>query len=1368
MKAIGPYVYSLARKRFLIVVVMTAVFALMTVTALMQKSTPSSTTLPPDPAVSETTAAAPKMEQIAKEDAEAGNSQVVPDLITATTYAFTNASAVALEDMSIGTTQLVAANLDDTASLVNNMGFEFWYDGVRFTQFSVNANGLCRLGSTAVSTSFDNSTAFNSTTNAPKIAPYYDDLWVGTNGKVHFKVIGSAPSRKLVVEWLNEQIPRVAAGNAGAGTFQMWLFETTGVIEFVYGNGIALNSANGGYSIGLQSGAATNFASVTSTGPTVSYAAANNTQTNAITSGTKYTFTPNVPAAPTALSFTSVTATSMTLNWTDNATNEFGYVIYNSTDGTNFSLVTQTAANAVSQNVTGLNPSTNYFWRVFAVSEGALSTALTGSQMTAAPGVIASTAAGGNWSSTATWVGGVVPTNSDNVTIVDGATVTIDTAAVALNVTVGQGASGILQYEPTTNRTLTVGQSVTIAAGGILQSAATGTVTNHVLSVGGNLTNNGTLDFSTNANTAGAGITFTTAGNATFSGAGATTNIRAITMNKGTSSASTVDVTTSNFTVQGVTTDVAGFLTLTNGTLKISGTFTMTNRVFTTAIYTIPATAGIWLNNPNFIVAGTVSSTTTTNLGLFRVTQGTYNIGVGAGDEMGGGTGAVFIIEGGTVNAAGRLDPQSAVSYTQTAGTVNVATVGNTRSLFGSFEFFSTGSSFTMSGGTINVINKNTGATQVDYDVLALTTNVTGGLLVVGATGAPAATTYHVQGTTPNLTINAGMNMIVTTNASSTFPLFMRGTTVTNNGTIASAATGSPRFDFAGTAPMSYTGGVFGTAATPFAGVGVSANSTSKTTLNSPIVVNRVNLFQGGFINSNQITLGNGGASTTVVQVGSAGLTTPGGSFDLSPIHMQGTGGEILLYLFETATRTTGVEVNPTRILTSMTVDNPNNLTIAAGDLTLSSTAAALTLTNGRLITGLGSLTLSSGTATVTRTNGYVDGNYRKTYAAAANKTFEVGTANGYSPVAVNVTAGTFPATFTVKAVQGPQPNVADPAKALKRYWKLTGTGVTADLTFNYLDPTDIPGTATEANFAIFAYDTAGTFPGGSVNAAANTATITGVTMFSDWTLLESGACPFSIDKGSQSYPANGAMDSFMVAAAGGCSWTAVSNDPSFITVTSGSGMGNGAVNYTVASNPSTTMNRSGSISIGSRTFIIVQGIAFVDVPPGSPFYNEIGKLSARGVTLGCSTGNYCPNDSVTRDQMAAFIIRSLGEFSPPTPASQRFSDVPPASPFYNFVDRMAVLGITLGCSTTMYCPADPVKREQMAAFIIRALGEFNPPTPAMQRFTDVPPENPFYKFIDRMAVLNITLGCSPTMYCPNDTVTRGAMAAFLVRAFKL
>ena len=258
-----------------------------------------------------------------------------------------------------------------------------------------------------------------------------------------------------------------------------------------------------------------------------------------------------------------------------------------------------------------------------------------------------------------------------------------------------------------------------------------------------------------------------------------------------------------------------------------------------------------------------------------------------------------------------------------------------------------------------------------------------------------------MSGVATSTTVNATHTMAVNGAA-----YFMRGSTLLNNGAITSIGA-SPRLDFGSqNSAMTYSGpGTLGTLAVPFGGVGISANSTFFTTLNSPIVTVRVNLFQGGFINSGQITLGNAGASTTVVQIGSTGLTTPGGNFDVSPVHNQGTGGQINLYAFETAPRTTGVEINPTRILTSIAlIDNPNHVTIAGGDLTLSSAAAALTLTQGRLITGANTLILSSGTATVARTTGYVDGNFRKTYTAVGNKTFEVGTANSFSPVAVNVT----------------------------------------------------------------------------------------------------------------------------------------------------------------------------------------------------------------------------------------------------------------------------------------------------------------------------------------------------------------------------
>ena len=337
-----------------------------------------------------------------------------------------------------------------------------------------------------------------------------------------------------------------------------------------------------------------------------------------------YALTPPVPTAPTNLTFSSIAPASMTLNWTDSP-DEQVYAVYRSTDGINYSFLSvpwpRTRLHSMPP---ASRRAPTYFWRVFAVSEGALSTALSGSQATTAPGNITSTAVGGLWSVPATWSAGVVPTATDNVTIVDGANVIIDTGAVAFNVTVGGGTSGILQWDTASARSLTVTQSVTISSGGTFQTGAALAVNTHSLSIGANLTNNGVLDFSTtgtSANSCRAGITFTGASNTTFGGTGTTTDISTITINKGTANTNILELNPTNFTVQGTIVDGTpmAFLTLTNGTLKISGTFTMSGRVFGTATYTIGATTGLWLNNSNFTISGQAGSTV--NNGLLRISR---------------------------------------------------------------------------------------------------------------------------------------------------------------------------------------------------------------------------------------------------------------------------------------------------------------------------------------------------------------------------------------------------------------------------------------------------------------------------------------------------------------------------------------------------------------------------------------------------------------------------------------------------------------------------------------------------------------------------------------------------------------------------
>ncbi|HKE57766.1 MAG TPA: Calx-beta domain-containing protein [Pyrinomonadaceae bacterium] len=1055
------------------------------------------------------------------------------NLVTATSYPFAATTGIPLDDMSTGTTQLVAANQDDTASAVTNIGFDFWYDGVRTTQFSANANGLLRLGPTVISTGFTNSLA--TTTDAPKIGAYWDDLCTGANGKVHYKLMGVAPNRKLVVEWQNMQITRGSgcAGN-GNGTFQAWLLESTGLIEFVYGSIQAANAVDGGYSVGLQSGAASNFASVTTNGNTVSYAAANNAQTNSITLGTAYIFTPPVPNAPTGLNFTGTTATTTTLNWTDNSSNEVGFAIYRSSNGgASYSFMTQTAVDATSFTDNTVSPATTYFYQVYAVSEGALGGPAQNSVTTNPAGNISSTAAGGNWSAPATWVGGVVPTVNDNVTIVNGSTVTIDTAAVAFTVSVGTGGTpAVLQWEPTTARTLNVGTNVNIATNGTFQSAATGTQTGHVLTVGADLTNNGTLDFSTNANTAGADLTFTSASNNSFSGSGATTNLRTLTVNKGTSSASVLDVTVSNFTVQGVNTDSAGFLNLTNGTLKISGTFTATNRVFAAASYTIGATTGFWLNNPNFIVAGQNGSPTTN--GLLRITQGTFNIGTATGNSMGFASGSSIIVEGGSVNASGRFGVAAAanvITYLQSGGTITVCTIGNASTTLGSFDL---GTSLTsvinFSGGTIVHQLASTGGIDYRNQAGGGINNVTGGTLQLGNAASGAAKAFVLRGVVPNLVLtNTSANhsaswsttlvnfnnisLNITVNPGTTLNLgnvvfLFDGTTLTNNGTLTHNGASSNFVWFRATAPVNYTG--IGTFTAPITNMAIQADMGL--TLDpsvSNLTVGAVRLFSGSVTNANKITLGNGGATTGIVQIGNTTTPTAAGSFDVPFTFNLGTGGQTVSYLRTTLTRTTGPEINPTRTVTSMTYDDndpTHTLVLTGGNLTCANTGTALTLTNGRVVTGGNTLSLSSGTATVTRTNGYVEGNFRKSFAAAASKNFEVGTANGFSPVTVNATAGTFPGDFTVRAVQGKLPQISG-TNALQRYWTLSNniSGNVADLTFNYL-ATDVVGTA--ANY-VFVKNNGGTLINNIPPAATPTttqATINGVSAFSDWTLAESSA----------------------------------------------------------------------------------------------------------------------------------------------------------------------------------------------------------------------------------------------------------------------
>lgn len=181
----------------------------------------------------------------------------------------------------------------------------------------------------------------------------------------------------------------------------------------------------------------------------------------------------------------------------------------------------------------------------------------------------------------------------------------------------------------------------------------------------------------------------------------------------------------------------------------------------------------------------------------------------------------------------------------------------------------------------------------------------------------------------------------------------------------------------------------------------------------------------------------------------------------------------------------------------------------------------------------------------------------------------------------------------------------------------------------------------------------------------------------------------------------------------------------------------------------------------------------FGDVPLAHVFFGYIEFFGQAGVTTGCGGGLFCPEGTVTRRAMAAFLerVKRASNWAPPA-AVGRFDDVPVADAFAPWVEALATDGITSGCSATpsLFCPDNPVTRGQMAVFILRAScgPTYVPNTPATQRFDDVPPTHAFYAFIDKLAALGVTGGCSttPALYCPETPVTRGQMAVFVERAY--
>jgi len=196
-------------------------------------------------------------------------------------------------------------------------------------------------------------------------------------------------------------------------------------------------------------------------------------------------------------------------------------------------------------------------------------------------------------------------------------------------------------------------------------------------------------------------------------------------------------------------------------------------------------------------------------------------------------------------------------------------------------------------------------------------------------------------------------------------------------------------------------------------------------------------------------------------------------------------------------------------------------------------------------------------------------------------------------------------------------------------------------------------------------------------------------------------------------------------------------------------------------------------IAIASHSIAPSQATAqtFSDVGVDHWAYQFIESLAASGITAGCGNGNYCPDSSVTRAQMAVFLERGMkgSSYRPPAATGDVFLDIAAGDFAASFIEQLAADGITAGCGNNNYCPDATVTRDQMAVFLLRAkYGSSHSPPPATGVFADVPANHWAASWIEQLAAEGITAGCGGGNYCPGTEVTRDQMAVFLVRVFAL
>jgi hypothetical protein len=201
---------------------------------------------------------------------------------------------------------------------------------------------------------------------------------------------------------------------------------------------------------------------------------------------------------------------------------------------------------------------------------------------------------------------------------------------------------------------------------------------------------------------------------------------------------------------------------------------------------------------------------------------------------------------------------------------------------------------------------------------------------------------------------------------------------------------------------------------------------------------------------------------------------------------------------------------------------------------------------------------------------------------------------------------------------------------------------------------------------------------------------------------------------------------------------------------------------------------RTGPIVWPAATFLLALLIATPALAGGtfsdddvSVHEGAIEAIAAAGITSGCGPNEFCPESDVTREQLAAFIVRA---FNLSAGGENPFSDTS-SSIFEAEIAAVSKAGLVKGCNppnNDQFCPTRKVTRAEMATFLVRSLKLERGRN--FDKFSDIG-DSPHKTDIRMLAKAGVTQGCNPpdnSRFCPDDHVSRAQMASFLARALNL